>query len=138
LCAVGNWVLVVGNWLGKTRASLVPVYGVLLGGFAWWAVPAGSVWRGVAVAVVVLDPGTWMIALAAAEDVAKRVFGRGGKDAQDGNDAQDGEDAKEGEDGEGGPAAARQDGDGGGADETTKRRDEGGGERTLFSDRNGG
>ena len=77
-CAVANWVLVVGNWKGKTRASLVPVVGLLLGGFAWWAAPEGSVWRGVAVAVVVLDPGMWMIGLAAAEDVARRVFGRGG------------------------------------------------------------
>ena len=75
-CAVCNWVLVVGNWKRKTRASMV-MAGVLPGAFAWWVAPAGSVWRGVALAVVLLDPGTWMLAWAMPKLLVAMFFGWG-------------------------------------------------------------
>ena len=99
-CTVCNWLLVVGNWLRKTRASMV-MAGVLPGAFAWWAAPAGSVWRGIALAVVLLDPGTWLLAWAMPKLLVAMVFGRGRGPGE-----------KNAKDGEGDPAAARQNGDG--------------------------
>ena len=88
-CAVCNWVLVVGNWKRKTRASMV-MAGVLPGAFAWWVAPAGSIWRVVALAVVLLDPGTWMLAWAMPKLLVATVFGwgrgPGEKNAKDGED----------------------------------------------------
>lgn len=55
-----NHALMWSNSRKKTSSSLIPILGLAFGAAACLAAPPGSVWRWVAAAITLADPGTWI------------------------------------------------------------------------------
>ncbi len=55
-----NHALMWSNSRKKTSRSLIPILGLAFGAPACLAAPPGSVWRWVAAAITLADPGTWI------------------------------------------------------------------------------
>ena len=57
---VCNHALMWSNSRKKTSRSLIPILGLAFGAPACLAAPPGSIWRWVAAAITLADPGTWL------------------------------------------------------------------------------